>query len=106
MLRESASLREEGIEKEIPVSVDRKRAVRLLHTEEIAIDVGAVDRGIRTDDCQGVDCSVRHHGVWILRSWKEDTEYFEMTSCIATQSTATRVNRVDSLRVIIDSLRV
>ena len=70
MLRESASLREsEG--GAIPVRVDRKRTVRLLHTQEEAVDVRAMDLIVRADDREGVDGGVGHHGVGILGKSKD-----------------------------------
>ena len=67
MLRESASLREEGIEKEIPVSVDGERSVWLLHREEKAIDIRAADGGEGANDRESVHSGIGDHGVGILR---------------------------------------
>ena len=77
MLRESASLREETERKrEIPVSVDGEGTVRLLHREEKAIDVRAVDGAVGTNDRESVHSGIGDHCVGILRkdeekNWKD-----------------------------------
>ena len=51
---------------ELPVRVDREGAVRLLDAEEEAIDVGAMDGGVGSEDGERVHSGISDHGVRIL----------------------------------------
>lgn len=90
------------------MSVDGERTVRLLHRQEKAIDVRAADGGVGTDDRESVHSGIGDHGVGILRKMREriGERYFEMTTCIAAESAATRFDGVDCSGIAVSRFSV